>query len=216
MLELDADDLGFATYLHASVLGRFGKAHGHPVGISDAVAGAERRGMHPLDIEAGCEGGRLIRIEPVNVDAQPPLQVDVVTECAHAFRRGQEEEISVLVEIDRVTNFFLEPLEHPNGFDRQADVGFVRELMTNAAGILARRPGTEERLALDEHDVRHATPREMECHACAHAPAADDDNVGSLVHGRRVAFSESAVAPPFTRTSLFARPTPGVAMNRTP
>jgi len=123
-------------------------------------------------------------------DAEAALQRDVASERLDARRRGQQEEIAVLVKIDRVAHFVAEPLEHTDRFDRQPDVRLVRELVAHAAGVAAGGSGAEHRLALDEDDVGHAAPREVIGDRRAHAPAADDHDVGRPLH--RVA----ALPPP--------------------
>src|SRR5476649_2718404 len=86
------------------------------------------------------------------------------------------------MEVDRLTDFIGEALEHADGLDGEADVRFVRELMPHAAGVAAGRSGGEHLLALEEHNVGHAAQREMTGDARADAAAADDHDVGGGFH----------------------------------
>jgi hypothetical protein len=106
-----------------------------------------------------------------------PLDVDVPTECADARGGAQQEQVTVLVQVGCMTGQILELLERMNRLDGQLDIGLVRELVPDAAGISTRRSGSELRLALDEYDAPQAPAREMKRDTRAHAAASDDDGV---------------------------------------
>ena len=86
------------------------------------------------------------------------------------------------MQIGRMADGLGEMLEHANRFDRQPDIGFVRELMPDAAGVAPGRSGAELRFALEQHDVGDAELRQMPGDARAHASAADDDDVRRTFH----------------------------------
>jgi hypothetical protein len=119
----------------------------------------------------------------------PVLQLDVSPERFDVGRLREQEQVAVLVEIDRHADDLLEASDHRDRFLRQLDVGRVRELMTDAAGVLARRSRRQLRLALEQHDVGDAALRQVPRHAASHAPAAHDYYVccrshrkGNLLH----------------------------------
>src|SRR6266446_5727124 len=47
--------------------------------------------------------------------------------CVDARRRGEEEQVAVLMQVDRLADLVREPLEQPDRFNREADVRFVGE-----------------------------------------------------------------------------------------
>src|SRR6185436_11903968 len=122
-------------------------------------------------------------VEPLDVDAEAALQDDVPPEGVDARRRGEEEQVAVLMQVDRLADLVREPLEQSDRLNREADVRFVGELVADAAGVAARGPGGEQLLALDEDDVRDAAPSQVIGDARAHAPAANDHHVSGALHG---------------------------------
>ena len=68
----------------------------------------------------------------------------------------QQKQIAVRPVVDRGADHLFEMREERDRLFRQLDVGGVRELMAEAAGIAACRPGAELRLAFDERDVGEA------------------------------------------------------------
>src|SRR5206468_12564103 len=97
-------------------------------------------------------------------------------------RRRQKEQVAVLMEVDRMADLVLEPLEERDRFDREADVRLVRELVADAARVAPGGSRAQQRLALEDDDVGHAAAREMVGDAGAHAPAADDDDFSRALH----------------------------------
>jgi hypothetical protein len=126
--------------------------------------------------------GSAIPSRAQNVDAEAALQRDVRAKHVDARGRGEEEQVAVLMEVDRVSDFVGEPLQHADRFDREPDVGFVGKLMPDAARVAAGRSRAEQLLALDEDDVGDAAARQMIGHAGAHAAAADDHNFSGPLH----------------------------------
>ena len=136
----------------------------------------------PSAFSPGARRGGLRRVEPLHVDAEAALQGDVALEGVDAGRGRQEEEVAVLMEIDRVADFVGEALEQADRLDRQLDVRLVRELMPDAAGVPAGGSCPEHRLALEQHDVGDAEPGEVIGDARAHTTAADDDDFSRSFH----------------------------------
>ena len=87
------------------------------------------------------------------------------------------------MQVDRLSGDLLEALENADRFDRQRDVGVVRELVADPARVPARRTRAEPGLAFEERDVGDAEAGQMKGHARAHASAADDDDVSGRLHG---------------------------------
>ncbi len=88
------------------------------------------------------------------------------------------------MEVDRLADIVGETLERRDRFDRQEDVRLVGKLMPDAAGVAAGRSGCEHLLAFEQHDVGDATAGELIGDARAHAPAADDHDIGRRFHPR--------------------------------
>ena len=86
------------------------------------------------------------------------------------------------MDVDWHTDTLFEVLHHPDGLERHQDVGGVRELMADAAGVLPRGARSQLRLSFDEHDVRDPVLRKMPGDAAAHATTTHNDNVCCRSH----------------------------------
>ena len=189
-VEANATDFSLANDLDASGLRALRKAHGHAVGIGDAIGSAEGRAFHARDVETGRQRLGLGGGEPLHIDAARLLELDVLEKSGDVPGLGQQEEISVLVKIDRRADHLFKPRHHGNRFKRKVDVGGMRELVPHAAGILAGRTSGELRLALDQHDVGHPALGEMPGDAAAHASAADDHDICCVLHDGNLNLSD--------------------------
>src|SRR5438105_11084643 len=89
------------------------------------------------------------------------------------------------MEIDRRADLLSEALEGKDRFDRELDVGVVRELVTHAARVATRRSGPEHRLPLDQDHIGQSAAGQMVRHAGPHTPAADDHCFRRLFHRPR-------------------------------
>jgi hypothetical protein len=125
-----------------------------------------------------------------------------------ALVRGQQEQIPVLMKIDRLANFISELFQEPDRFDGETDVGRIRELVAHAAGVASGRPGSQQLLALDQHEIGDALARQMVGHARAHAAASDDDGVGGAFHHAARCSRRSTQNP---QNKFHARPSAGPA-----
>ena len=74
----------------------------------------------PSGAQARREPRRLGRVEPLHVDAEAALQRDVALEGLDARRRRQQEQVAVLMEVDRVADFVGEALEQADRLDATA------------------------------------------------------------------------------------------------
>ena len=88
-LDANPGDLGIALDRDARRLRGPGEAHGHAIGIGDAVARAERRAERAIHVEPGRQPGGVLRVEPQHVHAQAALQRDVLAKRRDARRRRQ-------------------------------------------------------------------------------------------------------------------------------
>src|SRR6185295_6866707 len=115
----------------------------HAVRIGDAIAPAAGRSGDAVGIQSGREARGGVSIEPLDVDAKRALQGDVLAKRLDARRAREEKQIAVLMEVDRLADFVGEALEESDRLDRQPDVGGVRKLMADAAGVTTRGTGRE-------------------------------------------------------------------------
>ena len=56
---------------------------------------------HAVGVEPGASRRGLARVEPLDVDAEAALQRDVALEGLDARRRREQEQVAVLMEVDR-------------------------------------------------------------------------------------------------------------------
>ena len=158
---------------------------GDAVRIRDAVTRAEGRGENAAGVETGRQSAGLVRVEPVHFHAETSLHVDGRAKLGDAAGARQQEQVAFLVKIDRPADRILEVFEEANRFDREPHVRVVRELVAHAARIAPGRCAGERWLALDQDDIRDAASRQVIRDTCAHAAAADDDNVRGSSHDVR-------------------------------
>ena len=181
-VELRARDFAFANDLDALGLRALRESHRDAVRIGDAVRRAIGRALDAGEIEAGRELARFVLRHPAHVDAVLLLQRDVLLERLDVRRLRQQEQVAVLVKVDRRADDLLEALHQRDRFDRQLDVGGVGELVAEAAGVLAGRSGSQLRLALEQDDVGDAALGEVPGDAASHAAAAGDDDISCVFH----------------------------------
>ena len=143
-----------------------------------AVELAERRREQALGVELGDDRERLVDRQLARRDAQRVLERERGAEPLDVALVVEEKEVAVLVKLDAVHR--LELVERPQ---RDPDVQLVGELRPEAAGRLARRPGSEH-VPLDEHDVVDTEPAEVPGDARPHGASADDNHFGRVAHGR--------------------------------
>ncbi len=177
-----AGDFAVADDLHAERLRALRKSHRHAVRIGDAVGRAIGRALDAGEIEAGRQLARLVVRHPSHIDAVLLLQRDVLLERLDVRRFREQEQVAVLVKVDRRADDPFEVLHQGDRFDRQLDVRRVRELVAEAAGVLAGRSGAELRLALEKDDVGDAALGEVPGDAASHATTAGNDDIGRGLH----------------------------------
>jgi hypothetical protein len=136
----------------------------------------------PFAIQTGRDLARLVVRHPSHIDAVLLLQRHVLPELIDVGLLRQQEQVAVLVEIDRRADNRLEVLHQGDRLDRQLDVGGVGELMSEATGILAGRPRCQLPLALEEDDVGKAASGEVPGDAASHAAAAGNDHISRVFH----------------------------------
>src|SRR5262249_59655771 len=88
-----------------------------------------------------------------------------------------EEEIPDLLESRIAADLLLEALEDFEALDREADLGFGRELTADPARGLAGG-AAPDCLPLEHDHVTHAAPREVVGDAAPDDTASDDDHAG--------------------------------------
>ena len=140
-------------------LRRLRKSHRHAIGIGDAVVGAIGGRRARRWFEPGAESPRLVGREPLDVDAVRALKRDVLPEGIDAVLGGEQEQIPVRPEVDRVADDVLEVGKERDRFFGERDVGRVRELVAKAAGIAPRGASAELGLAFDDDDIGDAALR---------------------------------------------------------
>src|SRR2546426_452262 len=89
----------------------------------------------------------------VRTPATPPVVGDIAV-------LGDEKEVADLMKVRVGPDLVGETLDMRERALRELDVDLARELKTNAAGILARRSGSEP-IAFDNEDIAHTLLREV-------------------------------------------------------
>ena len=181
-VQANAGDLGVTNHLCALRLRALGKAHGHAVWVGHAVSGAVGRALHAGHIETGRQRLGLGGGKPLHVHAARLLQLDVLEEGGHVRGLGEQEEVAVLVKVDRRTDHFLEPRHHGDRLERQVDIGGMRELVAHPPGIPASGTRGELCLAFEQDDVGQAQLGQVPRYAGAHAPATDNYGICCVLH----------------------------------
>ena len=181
-VEANAGHLGVALDGSARRLRRLDEPHRHAIRIGDAVAAAAGGRGHAVHVQAGHALRRGFRIEPLHFHAQTALQRHVPPKGVDACVAGEEEQVAVLMKVDRLADLVSEPFQETDRFDGELDVRRVRELVAHAAGVPPGGAGGQQLLALDEHDVGDAAASEVVGDTRTHAPAADDHRVRCPFH----------------------------------
>src|ERR687885_450309 len=98
----------------------------------------------------------LVAAQPLGLDAQTSLQLNVVAERLQVLWPCQNKQVAALAQADRLAEVRFERLEHADAGDRESNVDLCSELVAHAPSALAGRALAEELAALQEQDVAQA------------------------------------------------------------
>ncbi len=108
---LDASNLGVPLDRGPSRLSRLRESHCHAVRIGNAVPAAECGREHAASVQAGCKSGRTLRIQPVDLNPEAALKLDVASERLHALWCVEQKQVAVLVQVGVVADDVRKVLE---------------------------------------------------------------------------------------------------------
>ena len=114
------------------------------------------------------------------------LQCDVRTELLQISLSVEKKQIAASIDAELLVHLLREALHHGDAQLRELDVDCGGELISNAAGVEARRAETEHVAGFEDDYVRAAALGEMIRGAGAHDSAADDNDVGACFHREAV------------------------------
>jgi len=177
--------------------GRLHSGHLHPGQAADAQPGGRRNvslndravvGQSVVRAEQAAEGvleihhrktaADLVAREPLRPQAEGQVHVHLPLEGGDVLFLVQNKEIADFAVIRRIPRFFLEPLEGRKAQGRHPAVDLGVEMGPDAAGALARRFGSEERLALEKDHVLRPALSQMIRRRRPDDAAAGDDDIG--------------------------------------
>src|SRR5712691_11160125 len=121
-----------------------GVAQHHTTRIAQAIAAVKRPAQNVVGAQQGQSPTHLLGGEPLGHHAKLALQRDVAFEDRYIFLAREQEQIPALLQPDRLPRLALEPLEHADALDGQADVDLGAELVPDTARALAGRSLTEQ------------------------------------------------------------------------
>src|SRR5258708_21420175 len=120
-------------------------------------------------------------MQPFSLDAELMLKGDVTFKCDHVLFFCEHEEIATLAIFNILSELIFESIQHPEAGEREFDVYFSSELISDTAGASPRGTLAQALLFLEQDDILYAESREMIGCAGPHNTAAHDDNLGSGV-----------------------------------
>src|SRR6266508_4951749 len=116
IVHIDGDHFSVALNLHAAALRCARKSHGYAIGIGNAVNAAESSGEDAVCRDARRETRGFVWGQALDGYAVGALQLQIPLEGGNTFVGAQEEQVTVLPEVNRRTDNVFELCEQRNRF----------------------------------------------------------------------------------------------------
>src|SRR6266567_2613553 len=191
----DSSDLRIQPQPHTFLARVQHESHHHAVRIDKTVSRAERAAKNVVRPKLRHHLHDVFRRDPFDVPhAERILPFTIRFQVSKMIFVCRAEEITMCAIIGRMTDDFIELRKEVDRILRHLNVDRRRELRADTAHTLPGRALALMRLALDHQHVRATGLREMISDARANDAAADDDDVCSFSHSKKVSRKGAKIA----------------------